>query len=430
MRIVLIILFLIGLGFSGWYAADLHKGVMIRKAHKEDLAEINRVNYELFNVELWKKEALAIFEKKIKDFEISSTMYGFLDEQVQSYLNTMYTRYIESGELIDLIIEEVEKGGKVPKLFLNVIKTNVVEQVDQLDLRKQIPGLSKQVVDEIRANEPLIKTYMQRELLRLVLDDSAQEISDRRQHIYDRYAKGNLEETEQYLTDQIAQRNQGISQKFSYLLVGLGGLLLLCFMFYKFSFEWATAGLTILSILLLVLGVSLPMIDIDARLDSFVFELLGEPISFDEQVIYFQSKSIVEVTKTLWDSGGVDLKAVGALVLLFSIVFPFVKLILSAGYLFINSLKSSKVVQNIIFHLGKWSMADVFVVAIFMAYIGMYGIITAQLGAIDNSRQGFVIETLNYSRLALGAFFFTAYTILSIVIGIIIKRRTMITTDV
>jgi len=70
-------------------------------------------------------------------------------------------------------------------------------------------------------------------------------------------------------------------------------------------------------------------------------------------------------------------------------------------------------------------MADVFVVAIFMAYIGMYGIITSQLGAINNSRQGFVIETLNYSRLALGAFFFTAYTIISIIIGIIINRRAL-----
>ena len=147
-------------------------------------------------------------------------------------------------------------------------------------------------------------------------------------------------------------------------------------------------------------------------------------------MIYFQSKSIVEVTKTLWDSGGIDLKAVGALVLLFSIVFPFIKLLLSAGYLFMNSLKSSKLVQNIIFHLGKWSMADVFVVAIFMAYIGMYGIITSQLSAIDNGRQGFVIETLNYSRLALGAFFFTAYTILSIVIGIVINRRSLISSDV
>jgi len=430
MRIVLIILFLIGLGFCGWVAMDLHKEVMTRKTHKEDLAEINRVNYELFNVELWKKEALSIFEKKITEFEISSTMYGFLDQQVQGYLNTMYDRYIESGELVELIIEEVEKGGKVPKLFLNVIKTNVVEQVDQLDLRKQIPGLSKQVIDEIRANESLIKTYMQRELLRLVLDDSAQQISDRRQHIYDRYAKSNLEETEQFLTAEIALRDQTISQKFIYLLFGFGVLLLLCVILYKFSFEWATGGLTLVSILLLVMGVSLPMIDIDARLDSFVFELLGEPISFDEQVIYFQSKSIVEVTKTLWDSGGIDLKAVGALVLLFSIVFPFIKLLLSAGYLFMNSLRSSKLVQNIIFHLGKWSMADVFVVAIFMAYIGMYGIITSQLSAIDNGRQGFVIETLNYSRLALGAFFFTAYTILSIVIGIVINRRTLVSSDV
>ena len=64
------------------------------------------------------------------------------------------------------------------------------------------------------------------------------------------------------------------------------------------------------------------MIDIDARLNAFNVILMGEPISFDEQVIYFQTKSILDVTKTLWQGQGFDLKLVGALVFSFSVVFP------------------------------------------------------------------------------------------------------------
>jgi len=423
MKNLLIGAFMVCFGLASWYAVGLYNDVMLRKQYKEDVAEINRVNYELFNVELWKREALSIFEKKIKEFEISNEMYSFLDLQVQSYLNTMYDEYIESGELVNMISDQLESSGTVNKMFLNIIKKNVSEQVGQMDLRKQIPGLSKQVINEIKSNEPLIKTYMQQELLRLVLDDSTRDMVDRRSLIYKKYSLSELDETEDYLNAQIVEHDATIDRKSTYLFLSIGILLLISMMMYRSSYELATGGLTLASILLLILGVSLPMIDIDARLDSFVFDLLGEPVSFDEQVIYFQSKSIVEVTKTLWRSGGIDLKAVGTLVLLFSIVFPFFKLILSAGYLFTSSLRSNKIVQNIIFHLGKWSMADVFVVAIFMAYIGMYGIITSQLSSIDQNNDGFIVETLNYSQLSLGAFFFTAYTVLSIIIGIIINLK-------
>ncbi len=430
MKNVLIVVFIICFGLASWFAFGLYGDVMLRKHYKEDIAEINRVNYELFNAELWKREALDIFETKIKEFEISNEMYGFLDDQVQAYLNTMYERYIESGELVEMIFQQLEDSGTANKMFLNIIKKNVSAQIGQMDLRKQIPGLSKQVIDEIKLDEPLIKSYMQAELLRLVLDDSSREMVDRRYLIYNKYLMNDLADTEAYLNTQIANYDSKISTNTKYSLFGLGFLLIISILIYRQSYELATGGLTLISILLLILGVSLPMIDIDARLDSFVFDLLGEPISFDEQVIYFQSKSIVEVTKTLWLSGGVDLKAVGTLLLLFSIVFPFFKLLLSAGYLFIHSFRLNRVVQNIIFHLGKWSMADVFVVAIFMAYIGMYGIITSQLSSIDQNDGGLIVETLNYSQLSLGAFFFTTYTILSIIIGIIINRRSITDADV
>ena len=264
---------------------------------------------------------------------------------------------------------------------------------------------------------------MQQELLRLVLDNSSQEYIDQREVLYAKYNLNTLEETDAFLSQEVANHDADIK---SSILV-LNGILALAILFalilgQVWGFAPMVSGLTLASIILLVLGVTMPMIDIDARLNSFVFEFLEEEVSFDEQIIYYQSKSIVEVTKTLWKGGSWDLKLVGILVLLFSIVFPFIKLILSGLFLWVDKVKNSSLAKGIIFHLGKWSMADVFVVAIFMAYIGFYGIISSQLNGISQNQGGFAIETVNYSRLSPGAFFFTAYTLLSICISILINR--------
>ena len=65
---------------------------------------------------------------------------------------------------------------------------------------------------------------------------------------------------------------------------------------------------------------------------------------------------------------------------LFSIVMPITKLLAMEIYLAGNQrIKSSRVVNWLAFKSGKWSMADVTVVAIFMTYIGFKGILDDQL---------------------------------------------------
>ena len=86
-------------------------------------------------------------------------------------------------------------------------------------------------------------------------------------------------------------------------------------------------------------------------------------------------------------------------------------------------MRENRWVQNIIFYLGKWSMADVFVVALFMAYIGFYGILNSQLQAIENNKGGFAVETINNSSLSPGALFFTSYCIMSIILGKVVNKR-------
>jgi hypothetical protein len=323
-----------------------------------------------------------------------------------------------------MVIENIERSGNMNPMFLTLIKSNISDQLDQLDLSSQIPVFGNQILAEIRSSEPFLREYLQSELLRLVLDESALRFRDRRIVLYNKYDFTTQEQTEDFLKAEIESADARVMGKIRWLIGLLGLVIFLSVLFRNtFGFKGLIISLSSVSILLLILGVTLPMIDIDARLDSFSFLLMNEPISFDEQFIYFQSKSILEVTRTLIEGNGLDLKLVGVLVFMFSIVFPFTKLILSALYLFVNRIQTNKVVQTIIFHLGKWSMADVFVVAMFMAYIGFYGIISSQLDTISNSRSGFNIETINYSSLSPGAFFFTSYTLLSICIGILINRK-------
>ncbi len=409
---------------TGYFSKELYDVVHERKAKMEDYAEINMVNYELFNMQLWKDKALEIIDSEIRSFSFSEEMYEVLDDQIQSYARTIHRTYIEEGQLTGIILDELNANGTVNKLFMGIIEKQLPNIIKSLNLKPQIPALADQVVGEIRANEELIKGYLQQELLRLVLDEETGRYLDRREAIYAKYDQTDLASTDQYLLSEVEKLDHHISTSIIKVCLGILAVILLSLLMWKMiGFNYLIGFLTLGSIMLLILGVTMPMIDIDARINSFIFQLFGEPIEFDEQVVYYQSKSIVEVTKTLWQGGTWDLKLVGTLVLLFSIVFPFFKLILSGLYILTDRVRESSFAKGVIFHLGKWSMADVFVVAIFMAYIGFYGIISTQLSGIERNQGGWAIETVNYSRLSPGAFFFTAYTVLSIFISVMINRH-------
>ena len=188
-------------------------------------------------------------------------------------------------------------------------------------------------------------------------------------------------------------------------------------------FAWSTSWLTLICTVFLALGLALPMIDLDARLSTIDVNLLDSNIHFDEQVMYYQSKSIIDVTITLLEGRGIDLKIVGFLILLFSIILPFLKMLLTTVYLFIGKSRNSQLIKVIIFYMGKWSMADVFVVAIFMSYIGFYGLISSMLNDFSYQSYSSSADTVNYSSLSPGIIYFSSYCLLSIVMSSIVHRK-------
>ena len=404
--------------------SELLRSYAVLKEYKEDLAEINKVNYGLFNVRLWKQEAMRVFENRISQFEISDKAYRQVEVELEKYLHGINKEYIESGKIFSNIFADAEKKPEVNKVFLELIKDNTAPQIKNLQIQKYIPDMAVQLAGELKKQEPQLRDIMRSELKKILIDNDSIKIDDPRDIIYAKYGLTTQKATSELLNEKITLLRSEIEINVR-LVFGIGlGSFLLFWVLFTYSGQLATiTSMTVISVIMLVLGVSLPMIDLEALLNAFEMQVLGTSIGFDQQYIYYQSKSILDVTETLINSGGIDLKTVGYMVLCFSVIFPFIKLVLTVLYLFSAKIRENRWVQNIIFYLGKWSMADVFVVALFMAYIGFYGILNSQLNAIENNKGGFAVETLNNSTLSPGALFFTSYCIMSIILGIIVNKR-------
>ena len=423
MRYLLIILISLGLCYGAYEGYQLRKLTKEQTEYKEALAEMNRINYGLFNMELWKDKALSIFMNRIDKFELNPQVYKEIDKELNVYLGKLYVEWISSGDLANMLLDEGERQGKIPKLMGTMLKKSIGDMVRGLNLNREIPNYAKILTAEIKKNEPMLAGYLQEALKGMLFDATDKTIKDARMPIYKNYGHATLLDTNTDLKERVSTLESKINSKIKVVYSIVLGLVVLCLLFYGFIGGVSAISLISLgSIILLLLGVSMPMIDIDARLNQFRMDIIGTQLSFDEQYLYYQSKSIMDVTWTLIEGRGIDLKIVGIMILLFSIVVPFIKLVLSSAFLYNDKIRKSKLAKGIIYHLGKWSMADVFVVAMFMAYIGFYGIITSQLGDIGRNQTGYAVETLNYSKLSPGALFFTTYCILSIITGILIKR--------
>lgn len=114
--------------------------------------------------------------------------------------------------------------------------------------------------------------------------------------------------------------------------------------------------LTVVSLALLVPGLRTPMLTITASV-----ELLGK-----SREIFRQTQSILEAVRSLWNSGNAF---VAGLILLFSVTVPFLKAIAFFVILGMRQATARQRLYLAVRSLSKWSMADVFVVGVFIAFL-------------------------------------------------------------
>ncbi len=118
-----------------------------------------------------------------------------------------------------------------------------------------------------------------------------------------------------------------------------------------------------------------------------------------------------------------DSVLVGLLILAFSVLFPIAKLTSTDLYLLGNhKIKNNKLVCFFAFKSGKWAMADVTVVAIFMAYVGFKGILDDQLQDLNVTKESYSTIATNLTSLQPGFMLFVAFVIFSFVLSEILKK--------
>ena len=181
----------------------------------------------------------------------------------------------------------------------------------------------------------------------------------------------------------------------------------------------------LIALVVLFVGLCSPMIEIDARIKELNFSIIGKHVVFDDQVIFFKSKSILDVVHILISTGKYDSIFVGVLILIFSILFPITKLICAKIYLLGNEKwRRNGFVKFFAFKSGKWSMADVMVVAIFMAYIGFKGILDNQMDSLNMHTNSLSSIATNQTSLQPGFILFVSYVLFGLILAVILKRIT------
>jgi Paraquat-inducible protein A len=82
--------------------------------------------------------------------------------------------------------------------------------------------------------------------------------------------------------------------------------------------------------------------------------------------VYQQTRSIIGSIRNLYDVGS---PIPATLILLFSVVVPFTKAALVGWAVLLASVERGRRAMRVVEAIAKWSMADVFVVALFIAYL-------------------------------------------------------------
>jgi hypothetical protein len=118
------------------------------------------------------------------------------------------------------------------------------------------------------------------------------------------------------------------------------------------------------------------------------------------------------------------MKLVGLLLITFSIIFPLLKIASTLGFYFdFHHARRNPLIKFFVLHSGKWSMADVMVVAIFMAYIGFNGIIADQLGNLNVASDEIVLLATNGTSLQPGFYLFLTYTLLALYLSELLTKK-------
>ncbi|MBC7741233.1 MAG: paraquat-inducible protein A [Bdellovibrionaceae bacterium] len=382
---------------------------VINQQNKQDYAEVNHIKYGLFSINQWKEKLEVILADEISKLRFNDINQAELKKMIEGQLDT----------LIDSVankISESNKGstkGWMKQKFINAF-------VDINDIKKGIPEYADAIIAKMKTTktERKVKVMLKSKVEQYFDETFESQDLTRLNAILARTQTPDIDQARAKLDQDIAEKEKFIYEA-TWILIFIAIMMFVMNGFSKKAISAQQFTIMLLTLLVLLLaGVTTPMIDMEAKISEMSFVLMDHPVSFLNQVLYFQSKSILDVFWIMITHKDLQMKIVGILVVMFSVVFPLSKMICSLTYYFdYRKSRANKWVQFFVLKSGKWSMSDVLVVAIFMAYIGFNGIIASQFGNFNAKNPDMVILTTNGTSLQPGFYIFLAYAILSLILS-------------
>ncbi|MEM7573793.1 MAG: paraquat-inducible protein A [Bacteroidota bacterium] len=378
-----------------------------------DRAEALNIKYGLLSIDEWKERSFAFISEQVESFQLDISDTASVKEQTERLLLV----------LIDEAQRVVEDNSDQnwAMASLRGFVQGLVLDFDQL--REEIPNVSQSLLAEASGmiGEYSLKKLALHQLGQLLDLSAPRQDEGIRQYFQSQYACAELADCGRELSTEIVKKERSINRLKPVFCL----LFVLPLVFYLLSYKtdpsrFTLVAATILSAVFLIGGLFFPMIAIDARVENLQFELLGGQVDFGEQVLFYQSKSILQVTGLLISNGNFDTFLVGCLVAIFSIVFPTAKLLAT---LFVRPGRTSPFWEFLTTKASKWSMADVFVVAIFMSFIGLRGMVGSQMDQLSRGNTQLDLVATDYTALKLGFLLFLLFCLASLWVSHLLERR-------
>lgn len=416
------ILLIVGLSLllcgEAWFGYRISTLSTEQREIKTDYSVANNITFGILSVDQWREKMADVVEEKVSEFNMNAVQRKDLQKQVEKQLNG----------LVDKAVAEVNKpqkgiGGKLKKLAFNAV-------VDPEEIKAEVPTFAKTIVERI--NKPSSKKRI-KNIVTSKVDELEEETFDNTEpasvtvnrHIYKKYHVSNNVDFEKTINSKLINIKTQLNT-YTYAMIGCVLLALCIWLLLRKQVKLFTT-LYILSLLfalvLLLVGVTATIIEVDARIQSLNFTLLSEKLAFNNQVLFFQSKSIKGIIESLVGEPKPDAVLVGILILLFVVILPVLRM-MGKGILIWGREKyaENKLVRFLALDLGKWDMADVMVVGIAMTYIGLNGILQSQLSSLNIQEELLSTVTKNDTSLQPGYYIFVTYVIYVSILSLILKR--------
>lgn len=401
-----------------WFSFQTIQGLNARRLLRADLAEITHARYGLLSADKWRDIIGPMLDAQIDKIDLKSqskSLRPMVERSLNALLDNIKTQMTAPAP--KPAGQPPSKPAAKPAAGVNPMLVNMIVA----SLRPHVPEYTSVVMAELTKpqTQKSFRDSMRSVLANAVRDSFSHTDMTTYNAILRRYGCSSSETCQQVIDKQIQQADTHLNRCYLAVIIS-AALAFILLMFEKPALSRASVAVLMLFCLaMLAGGVLSPMLEVEVRVTKLDATLLGTSIEFQDQSLYYRSKTVLEVSQTLIQMHRPEMTLVAVLVILFSVVFPALKMLaLGACLLRPALLRTSRLVKLLAFELSKWSMADVMALAIFMSFVAFNGVIGSSWdGVRDVPNIHAVLIPTNASRILPGYYLFVGFCVSSILLS-------------